>query len=427
MCNLTCSTTLGPFSPIRQGSANNIYVVPAPERITFGTGTILGAACCIPAVLHLISMRSKIRRVNWYAVFGAKNKAKMAPSQGTDSATVSIKKFPIIPEVLVFGLAVVFVLVLGEMNFFTRQVSWQKEPMSAIGKQSFSFILIRWLTIFVPCAGQWAPILGTVLAVVGLLYHITYGKNKSSASPHDVATGGAINERLSLSHSGGRTSTEGVIGSSRLVTPTGGNPPPERVPTIKPLQRVVTLGGIGTQKLAKTLTSLSERLGAPTPDQYGDSAYSSRLEQHYPETPGEASRNPNFNKTEHQWIRNIKQNSRAPSFTGSTNSGPRPTVGSNTPSRGQSPRRSHSDTPPAERASGELQPVASHPSAGSNGEMLQRQTTLQVPDLGRQGRRLSLSASLSTSDDSINQGMGSPAVIISHDPQELDPDVPDGT
>jgi hypothetical protein len=86
-------------------------------------------------------MWNKIRWVNWNAVFGAREKKALI--DGTDGATVSIKKFPIIPEVLVFGAAVLFVLVLGEMNFFSSQVTWQTEPMSAIGKQSSSFVLIR--------------------------------------------------------------------------------------------------------------------------------------------------------------------------------------------------------------------------------------------------------------------------------------------
>lgn len=401
-CNLTCSTTSGPFSPIRQGSANNIYVVPAPARITFGTGTILGAACCIPAVLHLISMRYKIRRVQWYAVFGAKNKGKAVESEGKDNATFTIKKFPVVPEALVFGLVVAFILVLGEINFFTPEVSWQTEPMSAIG--------------------QWASILGTVLAVVGLLYHLTYGKNKSSASPNDGATEAATNEGPSLSNSGGRTSTSGVVSLSRPVTPTGGISPPERVSTMKSLKQVMTLGDIGKQKIARTFSAFT----APTADQYGDNDYSSRL-AYYPASPGQSFRDPNFNKTEHQWIGKIREHSRAPSAAGSARSGLGRNVEVNTPSRGESPRRSQSGASPGERASGELQNVTSHRS-GSDGEMLQLQPTLTVPSVDHRGRMPYRSTPSITSDESIGQGPSSPiSVIISRDLQEPDPDVPEGT
>jgi len=79
-------------------------------------------------------MWNKIRWVNWNAVFGTENIEKDALIEGTDGATIGIRKFPIIPEVLVFGAAVLFILVLGEMNFKSIQVSWQTEPMSAIGK-----------------------------------------------------------------------------------------------------------------------------------------------------------------------------------------------------------------------------------------------------------------------------------------------------
>jgi hypothetical protein len=96
-------------------------------------------------------MWNTIRWINWNSAFGDKNGEKKPLIEGTDDATnelltevdASIKKFLIIPEALVFGVAVLFVLILGEMNFFSRQVSWQTEPMSAIGKQSSSFILIR--------------------------------------------------------------------------------------------------------------------------------------------------------------------------------------------------------------------------------------------------------------------------------------------
>jgi hypothetical protein len=331
-------------------------------------------------------MWNKIRWVNWNAVFGAENIEKEALIEGTDGATIGIKKFPIIPEVLVFGAAVLFIVVLGEMNFFSIQVSWQTEPMSAIGKQSSSFILIRWLTIFVLFAGQWASILGTMLAVVGLLYHMKYGKNKSPALPHDVFTGGPIIERHDFSNGGGRTSTEGVISPSRPVTPTSGEPPPERMPTIKPLRRVLTLGDYGKQKLARTLSSFSDRL-APKPDQYGDSEYTSGPASGYPEILAERERNPRFNDIENRYSGNVRQLSRAPSFTGSTNLGRGLNVEGNTPSRRQSPRRSHSGTSPAEQTSGELQNVR-HPSTGSNGEMLQRQPTLTVPSLDPRGRML---------------------------------------
>jgi hypothetical protein len=53
------------MSPMRQGSANNIYVIPAPTVITFSNGMLLSAACCIPAILYMIPMFFKIVEKNW--------------------------------------------------------------------------------------------------------------------------------------------------------------------------------------------------------------------------------------------------------------------------------------------------------------------------------------------------------------------------
>ena len=424
-CNLTCSTTSGPFSPIRQGSANNIYVVPAPDRITFGLGTLLAAACCIPAVLHLASMWNKILEINWKSRFGNQDVDEEALIEGTNGATLGsmtkvnayIRKFLIVPEVLLFGAAVLFILVLGEMNFFSGQVSWQTEPMSAIGKRSSSFILIRWLTVFVLFAGQWATIVGTILAVLGWLYYNRHEwlglkeetnptasksplnpamreghKDNSPASSHYVATPGAIDERHSLSNGGRRTSTETVISPlPQAVTPTDQKTPPECVPTTNPLQQAVTWRDGGRRRVARTLTDLSDRLVTATPNQFDDSAFRSGPAQKYPRVPAEELRNKKLKNIENRY------------------------EGNTTP-RAQSPRRSHSGPFPAKRTSGKLQNVTSHTSAGSNGDMPRRRPTLEVPPLDHRGRK-------QTFDDSINQGPSSPAIVVSHDPQEPDPDV----
>ncbi|KAK1069876.1 hypothetical protein LTR74_004507 [Friedmanniomyces endolithicus] len=64
-CGLTCDTNLGPFSTMREGSGNNIYVIPAPDALTFNAATLLAAACCIPAVLLLVVMWMQILETIW--------------------------------------------------------------------------------------------------------------------------------------------------------------------------------------------------------------------------------------------------------------------------------------------------------------------------------------------------------------------------
>lgn len=140
MCNLTCSVEQGPFSPMRVGSANNIYVIPAPEKMPFRIATLLMASCCIPAILSLIAMWNKILEINWKTRLGDGDND--TPIEGTNGATTAqmqrvnhyIRSIIIAMEIPIFAAAVLFLLILGEMNFFSRQVMYQNEPVAAIGR-----------------------------------------------------------------------------------------------------------------------------------------------------------------------------------------------------------------------------------------------------------------------------------------------------
>lgn len=145
-CGLICSPELGPHSPLRQGSANNIYVIPTPDKLTFGTATLLAAACCIPAILSLVSMWNKILEINWKIRFGGRDIDRPGDEliEGTNGATVAkmsrvdglIRLLLSAIEIPVFGAAVLAILIIGERNFFSPQVSYQSEPMAAIGMLS---------------------------------------------------------------------------------------------------------------------------------------------------------------------------------------------------------------------------------------------------------------------------------------------------
>jgi hypothetical protein len=137
-CNLTCSAVTGPFSRIRQGSANNVFVVPAPERITFGMGTLFSAGCCIPPVLYLMSIWIKILKHNWTEDWAIREDDEQGAGGSTKATPGNIKELArkiLDYESLVIGALVVCILVLGELNFSSAQVNWQSEPMSAIGRQ----------------------------------------------------------------------------------------------------------------------------------------------------------------------------------------------------------------------------------------------------------------------------------------------------
>ncbi|EXJ92926.1 hypothetical protein A1O3_01482 [Capronia epimyces CBS 606.96] len=159
-CGLTCTIELGPHSPLRGGSANNIYVIPAPDRLTFGTAVLLASACCIPAILSLISMWNKVLEINGKNRFSDRNKEDELdePISGTNGATLkkmrainsAISRFLEAVQIPMTGAAVLAIVITGERNFFSPQVLYQTEPIASIG--------------------QWAPIAGTALAVLGSLY-----------------------------------------------------------------------------------------------------------------------------------------------------------------------------------------------------------------------------------------------------------------
>lgn len=143
-CTLQCDTILGPFSPLRGGSANNIYVIPVPSKLTFDTVTLMAAGCCVPAILSLISMWNKILKINWKRRFDNERPPEESNAiiEGTNGATDEkmkrvndvIRLFLSAVEVPVFGGAILIILVFGERNFFSHQVIYQTEPIASIGK-----------------------------------------------------------------------------------------------------------------------------------------------------------------------------------------------------------------------------------------------------------------------------------------------------
>lgn len=147
-CNMTCGDE-GPFSPLRKGAADNIYVIPAPRELTFSAATLLAAACCIPAILSLVSTWIKILESNWEKLVrreqtADKVKHEEQTIEGTNGATpaqmtgiaVRIRRWLTLIEIPVFSAAVLAILVKGEMNLFSAQVKYKTEPMSSVGECS---------------------------------------------------------------------------------------------------------------------------------------------------------------------------------------------------------------------------------------------------------------------------------------------------
>lgn len=141
MCGLICSIDEGPHSPMREGSADNIYVIPAPHVITFGAATLIAAASCIPAILSMASMWDKIVKINWKERWGDLD-AENELIEGTNGATVGkirqveakLREFLSVVEVPLFGGAVLALIVVGEINFWSHPIEYQTEPIANIGE-----------------------------------------------------------------------------------------------------------------------------------------------------------------------------------------------------------------------------------------------------------------------------------------------------
>lgn len=141
-CGLVCTPETGPRNPLRRDATDDIYVIPAPAPLTFGMGTLLAAACCIPAILSLVSMWNKIVEINWRATFG-QEEDENGQIEGTNGATVKgmkgvnaiLKSWLSVIEVPVFSAAVLAVLILGELNLFSPQMRFRTEPIQSIGKR----------------------------------------------------------------------------------------------------------------------------------------------------------------------------------------------------------------------------------------------------------------------------------------------------
>ncbi|TVY82447.1 hypothetical protein LSUE1_G004250 [Lachnellula suecica] len=400
-CGLTCSVEAGPFSPMRGGSANNIYVIPAPNKLTFGEATLLAAACCIPAILSLVSMWNKILEINWKSRFGGGD-GQDELIEGTNGATVQrmkginalMRSFLSTVEVPVFGAAVLAILILGERNFFTNPTYYQTEPIASIG--------------------QWAPIVGAGLAVLGSL-SLFLAKDLDSEKEESRPDS-------SIHHCHCNHSMQ-EIGGGLAHTPHAATPPNdatelhrsftadargtsmETVPTAATHQNnqllrsttASTTDAGNRKRVATALTAIVNHLG--TAAHFDDSEFKHGKALDFPEIPGEQHRNPTLPQIREQYNQHrdsdepstpiLRERHSRASFTGSINSGlgierytTSPRAAS--PHSPQSPRSPspypRSSTLPVQRTSSELHnpPSPSSP-ALSEGGARPRRDTLEVP------------------------------------------------
>jgi len=258
-------------------------------------------------------------------------------------------------------------------------------------------------------------------------------RDGSPTPPRRVRTRGTDKGRDSFSNGGVRVSTEEhppinpierraqTAAAGRSLSDSTTNPP----------QRAFTMQDLGgRRRIARTLLRLSDSLGSATPKYLDDSLRGPALD--YPTLPGEEQRNDKllgimnrFNPgRDGNATPRMRSHSRAPSFSGSMNSGLGINLDESPSPRTHSPRR---PTFPTERTSGEN--VLSRTASGPNGDRPQRRATLEVPTSHHIPMRTQSGSSITFDDSvsggrierhSINDGPSSPAIVVSPDPQESD-------
>ncbi|KXJ91902.1 hypothetical protein Micbo1qcDRAFT_194893 [Microdochium bolleyi] len=298
----------GPKSPMRMGATSEIYVIPAPTALTFNAATLLAAACCIPAILYLISTWIKILELNWKSRFGTGDLQEKI--EGTNGATVGgmlrinavVQSFLSVLEILLFGAAVVAILVIGEINFFGEPMMWETENVQSIG--------------------QWAPLVGTAMAVLGSLYTLLLADaeavtgevhspaNKSCCcqcahhSPHSPIHRSPSIQDGSSTHSSShrqqvmRTGLGLGVSLSELTE----NEMLRRASTVEDtemdtlsIRRTRTIDAASRRRVAGYFNSMANYLGTAAHERFDSSDFKHGKAVDFPEIPGEAERNSRLN------------------------------------------------------------------------------------------------------------------------------------
>ncbi|RYP25020.1 hypothetical protein DL765_000248 [Monosporascus sp. GIB2] len=322
-CGLICSEDLGPYSPLRRDSTSSIYVIPSPFYMSFGTGVLLAAACCIPAVLSLVSMWNKILEINWKKK--STTEADDKHIEGTNGATIGgmngvnsvIRRFLSVIEVPMFGAGVLAIVIIGELNFWSTPVNYQTEPITGIG--------------------QWGPIVGTLLAALGSLYVLlaSYVNTLQDPESGGPAQGTPITTTPPpiASPRPSYTRPRSIISQNRdsgdhisINSHFGPDTAPGRQ------QSWISRDAGYRRKVAKSLLKINSYFETAAPGRFDVSEFRRGKANGFPEVPGEGYRNPTLRLTKKQYKQNrdaenreaenalldlSRQHSQADSFAGS--------------------------------------------------------------------------------------------------------------
>lgn len=455
VCNITCDIINGPFSWLRQDAQNNIYVITTPTVFSFGAATLLCAACCVPAVLSLLSMWNKILQQNWKKTFGKddENEIQDIPISGTNAATPrkmtkvndNIRFYLRMVEIPIFGVAIIAIIVIGEKNFWDHSVNYQTEPIQSIGKLCREVIPTQanlWIS------GQWGPIVGTALAAAGSLYailaaggnepetqtpdageHHCICRQHPQTSNDDVTSQIEMEQRRNpidldiqqdctlLSQQNTSRTTPSVLSpiSDRNLHQSDTNTTSRGIPRKSHdsgranMTKNPPAPEIGSRhRVARIFEKIGDKIGTPAPGAFDDKMFQRGFASDFPEVPGEAERNPNLQKIKDGYdpVRDAKgfatplrkQRSQSGSFISVSSANPGSDGGVSEP-----------PSPVAEAASSSRIPIVMTHT---------RRATLQVPNASFLQNLKPRSLTLSSSD-AIPPGPASPTIRVSEPHEEV--------
>ncbi|KXX74657.1 hypothetical protein MMYC01_209267 [Madurella mycetomatis] len=437
-CGLQCSVEEGPRSPMRGGSADNIYVILEPRILTFGAATLLAAACCIPAILSMVSTWDKILKINWKERFGDPDADELI--EGTNGATIGkmkgvnskIREFLSVVEVPLFGGAVLTIIIMGEINFWSQPVWYQTEPMENIG--------------------QWAPMVASGLAAIGSLYMLlaerleavelemipdnrgpsctcpVHGCGSSRRDSHSDAA-----ETIELPRSPRRAATRET--RTRRRTASSGNiTAPSRSHSRSDDDAISQNGlhqGLGIfqpvdsrssgagkrPEVERILSNIAHKFGTAAPDRHDDHDFKHGKATGFPEIPGEVYRNQDLIRIKEQWGQSGPEDdesltprgrrSRANSFVGSVSGAAGISRPASSTPRAQSLHREGTIRP----ASTTLLtlPTTSPRTSYETGPFV---ATSPSPELDRPTSR--------TTVVTLHNGHDSPSIVVSSEPESIE-------
>lgn len=299
-CGLRCSEddNESPFSPLRAGPAANIGVIPIPTILTFNTGMLLATACCVPAVISLMFTWDKILALHWKRRFGNNEQTdrnrSLEPIEGTNGATEAhmdgvngaIRRVLSVIEIPLFSAAILAILIVGEINFFSTQVHWETEPIASVG--------------------QWGPIAGTIFAALGSLYVLAMTEDEDRTSNSGDVTectcGNHLHRQPTFTLEQDSDIAPSQISLGDNVAPMQLRRSHETFVTDSTHPRRSTDPG-GRRRVAGMLQKAGDILGHAAHNKFDAKAYNESEAREFPEIPGEAARNPELTELKRQYSR----------------------------------------------------------------------------------------------------------------------------